>query len=598
MPSGWETTASKGEGPLLSWIQQFAPYGIITLDQAFRIKTWNRWMENNSSRHSQEVLGKDLFELFPDLRERRLAPYFERALSGEACVLSTALHHYLLPLPAPFREPGVVYMLQTARIAPLFDGGKVCGLVIVIEDVTQRESQAETLRRQHRRDRILSWALAHLLKAEEPRKIVRQLFFKIAEHLDFDSFWLYLRDVETGILSLYTLGGLPTGSEQDFADCPFVSVANPENHKMVVIDSVKDCQDPEHSVLKKAGVSAAVAIPLVANERNLGLLCFATSSRPTVAAGEPDLLTTIGQYLATALDRENTHRQLRQAKEQLADHAQLLERTVQERTSQLRESVSELETFTYTLAHDLKAPIRGITGYCSILLEELAAELSPGVDRIVKRLARTSRHMDELVSDLLAFSRVSQQQVVLSSFTIEPIIETLLAMRVPELKQAVTVVKPLHSVIANKDLLQQVLSNLIDNAFKFIHPDTAPKITIRSEVVSHGSPSTRGGTLLFNASEMMHGGCEPHTTEGPLQHVRIWVQDQGIGISPELHRKIFGIFERGVSSQHYEGTGMGLAIVSRAMQRMGGTCGVESEPGKGSRFWIVLPAGPPIVENQ
>src|SRR5581483_10126300 len=111
--------------------------------------------------------------------------HFERALQGESSVLSTALHRYLLPLPSPFRETGQVHMLQTARIAPLFVEDKICGVVLVIEDVTQRERQAEILSRQHRRDELLSWALAQLLQTDQPRKAVRPLFFKVAEQLDF-----------------------------------------------------------------------------------------------------------------------------------------------------------------------------------------------------------------------------------------------------------------------------------------------------------------------------------------------------------------------------------------------------------------------------
>jgi signal transduction histidine kinase len=583
-----ETAESRGESALLSWVQQFAPYGIITLDESFCIKTWNRWMEIHSSRRVDDVKGKDLFALFPDLRERRLDSHFERALDGESCVLSTALHQYLLPLPSSFPEPGIVHMLQTARISPLFSNGNVCGVVVVIEDVTQRENQAEALRRQHGRDEILSWALAHLLKAEEPRKTVRQLFFKVAEHLDFDSFSLYLRNPESGILSLYATGGLPPQSAEDFEHCPFRALLDPESPKMLVLDSVQERPEPEFSILKRAGVSAAVAIPLVANNRNLGLLCFSTWSRSIVAAGESDLLTTIGQYLATALDRENTSRQLHKAKGELSDHARLLEQRVQQRTAQLQESVSELETFTYTLAHDLKAPIRGMTGYCDILLDDFRSELSPRVDMIVQKLARTSRRMDTLVKDLLAFSKVSQRQVVLSRLEVEPIIEDLIAMRVPEVRHAVKVLKPLHRVIAHKELLQQVLANLIDNAWKFVKPKSEPKITIHSEVVLHSSPSTRSGTLLFNSTDSTQTDANP--VEPANERIRLWVADEGIGIPPEVHHKIFGIFERGVASQTYEGTGMGLAIVARAMQRMGGTCGVESEPGKGSRFWIVLPA--------
>jgi signal transduction histidine kinase len=582
---------SKPQGALLSWIQQFAPYGVITLDESLRVQTWNHWMELHSSKRLEEVAGKNLLTLFPDIRERHLDSHFERALCGESSVLSTALHRYLLPLPSPFPEPGVVHMLQTTRIAPLYAAGKVCGVVVVIEDVSQRESQAEALRRQHRRDEILSWALAHLLKVEQPRRTVRQLFFKIAEHMDFDAFSLYLRDVETGQLGLQATGGLPTGSEKDFETCPVQCLADSESQQVIILDALQERTEPEFAVLKRSGISAAVAIPLVANGRSLGVLWFASWSREAIAAGESDLLTTLGQYLAIALDRESASRQLQAAKEQLSEHARLLERRVEERTSQLRESVSELETFSYTLAHDLKAPIRGMTGYCGILLEEFLPELSPKATLIVKKLAGTSTRMETLVKDLLAFSKVSQQQVVLSRVEIEPIIEELLALRPADVRRALIVNKPLPPVVAHKELLQQVLSNLIDNAYKFVEPQGSPEITISSEIVPEGSPNTRSGPLLFNSVAMTSSESTAKPSEFGTKHIRVWVIDRGIGIPRHVHQKIFGIFERGISSHIYEGTGMGLAIVARAMQRMGGTCGVESEPGKGSRFWIMLPAG-------
>jgi signal transduction histidine kinase len=146
-------------------------------------------------------------------------------------------------------------------------------------------------------------------------------------------------------------------------------------------------------------------------------------------------------------------------------------------------------------------------------------------------------------------------------------------------------------VRAHQGLLQHVFSNLIDNAMKFVQPKTAPKITISTEVVPRGSPNTRSRSLVFSSTEALPQNSAVQPIEQPPEHIRVWVRDQGIGIPREAHQKIFGIFERGVSSEVYEGTGIGLAIVSRAMQRMGGTCGVESEPGKGSRFWLELPPG-------
>jgi signal transduction histidine kinase len=562
----------------------------VTLDKSFQVESWNHWMELHSGKRLADVAGKNLFTLFPDLHERKLASHFERALEGESSVLSTSLHRYLLPLPSPFRETSRPHMLQTARITPLFFEGKVCGVVLVIEDVTQRESQAETLARQHRRDELLSWALAQLLKTDQPRKAVRQLFFKIAEQLDFDTFLIYLRDPETGMSSLTAAGGIPVELEKDFSECPFLAVVPAESNEVTTVNAISQHSEPEYSIFKKAGISAAVVIPLSAKDRNLGLLCFATGTREWISPEESELMKTIAQYLATSLDRENTSQQLYKAKELLSEHTQLLEKRVQERTSSLQETISELETFSYTIAHDLRAPARGTSGYCEVLLEDFGNELSVEARRIVEKIARTSHRMETLTRDLLEFSKISRQEIALSRVEIEPLIDELTALLAPAVRQAITIHAPLHPIMAHVGLLQHVFSNLIDNAVKFVPAEAVPQITISTEVVSQSSPNTRSRTLIFSSTESaaLKDGSLP-ARPSPNQ-IRIWVRDKGIGIPREAHQKIFGIFERGVTSDSYDGTGIGLAIVARAMQRMGGTCGVESELGKGSGFWIELPA--------
>lgn len=578
------------EEALLSWIQRFAPYGVITLDESLQVKGWNHWMELHSAKKAEEVEGKNFLELFPDLKERRLASYFERALQGESSVLSTALHRYLVPLPSPFREPSVPYMLQTARISPLFFDGKICGIVVVIEDVTQRESQARILNRQHRRDELLSWTLAQLLKANQPRREVRQLFFKIVEQLDFDAFLIYFRDIETGALMLDAVGGIPAGLEKDFADCPFLALMPPGFNETAVLDSIAKRPGAPSEMLGKAGISAAIVMPLVANERNLGVLCFATGTRETILPEEAELVKTIGRYLATAVDRENANRLLHKAKEELSEHSKLLEKRVEERTVRLKEIISELETFSYTVAHDLRAPVRGTRAYCEVLMEDYADEMPPEAKRIVEQIAKISGRMELLTRDLIEFSKVSRQEIVMSKVDIQPVIEGLPVLQIPHIRQAVTLSTPLHSVRAHKALLQQVFSNLIDNAIKFVTPQTTPKITISTEIVFRGSPNTRTRTLEFSSTESWSVVGVPQVSVPSFNQVRIWVRDEGIGIPPEVHQKIFGIFERGQTSELYPGTGIGLAIVARAVQRMGGTCGVESEVGKGSGFWIDLPA--------
>ncbi len=556
------------EAALLSWIQKSAPYGIITLDTSFKVQSWNRWMETHSARRSEEVVGKDLFALFPDLHERQMEAPLDRALKGEYGVLSTSLHHHFLALPSHTPSTGVMFMRQTTRIAPLLSNGVVCGVVVVIDDVTDRETQAEILNRQNRRLEILSWILAQLMTSDAPWKTMRQLFFKIAEHMDLDTFLLYLRDPDTGVFNLYTAGGVSPESEKDFADYPLLSRLA-ESDEKVIFDSVQERRETEFAALQKAGVRALVAIPLVTNGRHLGLLCFATWSREHIAKDESDLLAVIAQYLAVAADRERTNHQLQKAKEQLVEHAQVLERRVEERTARLQDTISELQMFSYTLAHDLKAPVRGMVGYSQILMKNFAGSLPPEAMAIVQRLERIPRRMEVLIKDLLEFSKVSRQEVVMDRVEIEPIIDEIVGLRASDVRQAITIRPPLHAVRAQRDLLQQVLSNLVDNAIKFVAPQMPPRITIFTEVVTQGSHSIRSGKLLFSSSESPPIKTAEPPAETPPIHMRIWVEDEGIGIPGELHQKIFGIFERGADAEQYEGTGMGLAIVARALQRMG-----------------------------
>lgn len=584
-----DDSASPREGALLSWIQQFAPFGVVTLDETLRVQSWNHWMEQHGGRKSEEIKGQSLFSLFPDLKERKLTSHFERALEGESSVLSTGLHRYLLPLPSPFREIEEEHMLQTARIAPLYSGEKICGVVLVIEDVTQRESQAQSLTRQHRRDELLSWTLAQLLNSDRPRKEVRQLFFKVAEQLDFDTFLVYFGDVQAETLTLDSTGGIPTQFESGFMDCPFLKVLPRESLEATVLNSIQTHEEPEYAIFRKAGISAAVIIPLTAKSRSLGLLCFATGSRDSIHAEESDLVTTIGQYLATALDRDDTNQMLNKAKEELSAHSRLLETRVQERTARLQETISELETFSYTVAHDLRAPARGTTGYCEVLLEDFGCELSAEARTVIERIMNLSTRMEVLTRDLLEFTKVSRHDATLSRIEIEPILKEILSFYNPEVRRAVTVHSPLQSVLAHESLLRQVFSNLIENAVKFVPARSAPKVVIFSELVPKRSPNTRSRSLEFSATESSSLGESRLRPCSSINHVRIWVQDEGIGIAREAHQKIFGIFERAMTSDLYPGTGIGLAIVARAMQRMGGTCGVESELGKGSRFWLDLP---------
>lgn len=236
-----------------------------------------------------------------------------------------------------------------------------------------------------------------------------------------------------------------------------------------------------------------------------------------------------------------------------------LERVVAERTAQLRELVAQLEQFSYTVSHDLRAPLRAIQGYAEILRDE-ALPATPDARAYFDRIIRAADRMDALVHDVLSYSRVATSQLVLEPVATEPLVRDVI-QQLPETVRAradLTIASPLPAVTAHPGLLGQALANLIGNALKFVPPGERPRVRIASE--------TRDG------------------------RVRLWVEDNGIGIPPEAQPRIWGIFERLEPSNKFEGTGIGLAIVRKAVERMGGATGVESDGRRGSRFWIELPA--------
>ncbi|HUS35744.1 MAG TPA: ATP-binding protein [Verrucomicrobiae bacterium] len=580
----------KLDAATLEWIDRFAPYGVIATDRELRVRTWNHWMEVHSGRRFDSVAGLPLLEIFPDLAKRRLLPHFERALKGEVSVVSSALHGYLFPLNPASRENAYEFMQQTARLAPLTIAGEIVGTIVVVEDVTQREWQAEILRRQHARDEVLSWALAHLLKAEDSRRTTRDVFCKVAEHLDFDTYCLHLYDPETNSYRLTSSGGISPEKETEIQLIPESKLAwiqETRDGGPLVREQVQSSDDPRVTFGKKLGFRAYVALPLLAGSTQLGMLCFATRTRDNVAPSETDLLGAIGQYLAVALNREKTDRELREAQELLNAHAHQLEQNVAERTASLKQIIAELQTFSYTIAHDLRAPIRALKGYCEVLIEDYSDDLPEDAKKIVQRLRTQSVQMDALTRDLLEFSKVSRQDITLARVNLKEVISETVTVAGSIAAACVQVQEPLHTAIANRTLVSQCISNLLENALKFCKPGLPPSVKVWSElrVKTKGDPETAHfSRSRYSLSEAAPDDYFAH--EDNAARVRLWFEDNGIGISTEAQKKIFGIFERGDSAGEYDGTGIGLAIVARAMERMGGNCGVVSTLGEGSRFWL------------
>ncbi|HYE31351.1 MAG TPA: PAS domain-containing protein [Methylomirabilota bacterium] len=248
------------------------------------------------------------------------------------------------------------------------------------------------------------------------------------------------------------------------------------------------------------------------------------------------------------------------ARETMATAASELERLVAERTIQLEGSVQELESFCYTIAHDLRAPLRAMQGFSQALLEDYASTLDSQGREFATRVSAAAVRMDLLITDLLEYSRLSRMDVSPVDVPLDEVVQKALHLHSDYIESRsadVIVQKPLGKVRAHRVVMEQVLGNLIGNALKFVDKQTRPRILVRQEELD--------ATL------------------------RLWVEDNGIGIEPEHHSRIFQIFERLHATPSFPGTGVGLAIVKKGVERMGGSVGVSSEPGKGSKFWVELP---------
>lgn len=231
-----------------------------------------------------------------------------------------------------------------------------------------------------------------------------------------------------------------------------------------------------------------------------------------------------------------------------------------ERAEDLEASNLEMEAFSYSVSHDLRAPLRAVQGFAQALLEDYGTKLDAAGQDFAQRIIDAASRMDLLIQDLLAYSRLSRSELVAKSIDLERIVSEAISQiqtQINESHAQISVIKPMAAAFGNRQTLVQVIVNLLSNAIKFVSPGTFPQIRIWTE------------------------------TRAP--NIRLWIEDNGIGLPPEHMERIFQVFERLHGIETYPGTGIGLAIVKKGMERMGGASGVESEVGKGSLFWLELP---------
>lgn len=251
------------------------------------------------------------------------------------------------------------------------------------------------------------------------------------------------------------------------------------------------------------------------------------------------------------------------AQTQLREYAATLEQRVAERTSRLEDLNKSLEGLSYSIAHDLRAPLRAIQGMTEILVEDNPSHFDESSKRVAQEIIKSVRRMDNLITDLMSYGRLSHDELPVGAVHLDEVVKQVtrnMQVEIEAVRASLDVAPDLPVVKAHRTTLEQVMTNLLGNAMKFVDPARPVRVQVY-------------------ATEAVAG-------DG---YVRLVVEDNGIGLQPEFRDRIYRIFERLHSGNKYPGTGIGLAIVQKGIERMGGRTGVDSKPGTGSKFWFELP---------
>lgn len=441
---------------------------------------------------------------------------------------------------------------------------------------------AETLLRRTRTLEIVNRVNVSLIAEHDLERIVQSVTDAGREvsGAAFGAFFYNVEDRAGESYILYTLSGAPREAFDKLGmprNTPIFSSTFSGEAVVRVDDILKDPRygrmSPHHGMPPgHLPVRSYLAVPVKGRDGAVIGGLFFGHPQPGVftAEGEETLVGLAGEAaiaienakLYRALETElasksKTEADLRAAQAELQRHAQELEKTVEARTCSLRETAAQMEEFSYTISHDLRSPLRSMNSFASLLLEDYGPKLDEAGQDYLRRIVRATDRMQQMTGELLKYTRVARTQVVLGPTDVEAVVRATVE-HYPQLQPPtdLRIVTPLARVQAFEPSLTQCLGNLLTNAAKFVREGEPARITVRTE--------RRG------------------------DRVRIWIEDEGIGIPPEAQKTLFQVFHRLPTGRSYEGTGMGLAIVRKAVEKMGGTCGVESDGRPGSRFWIEL----------
>ena len=483
-------------------------------------------------------------------------------------ILAREIQTYSMEKRYIAKSGGYIWINLTVSLVRNSDG-EVDYFISVIKDISKRKNLELSLQKTFERLSNLHSIDKAILAAKDIQEIAQTVIEGIPKFFACQRISLVTFSWEQSTATLLATQDIGTklaeNSSQDSLETWQDLIEQLENYDsdrdyiIACLSKLPQLSQVVPNLLEAENLDCFIGFPLRSRGNLLGILKLWVEDSEKIAREDLEIVGEVCSQLAIAIQQANLFQQVQ-------NYSLELEARVAQRTAQLEEINQELKTFTYSISHDLKAPLRAIQGFATAIEEDYGENLDDLGKEYTRRLVTSAQQMEQLIQDLLAYSRLSSAEIQMQTIDMSRIVAEAIEQQDTEIMRTqaqITVDEPLANILGNKTVLMQIVSNLLSNAIKFVAADTIPQIHIWTEIKG--------------------------------DRVRLWIADNGIGIDPPHQDRIFRVFERLHGNEAYSGTGIGLAIVKKGMERLGGRFGVESSLNRGSRFWI---EGKAVIDRQ
>lgn len=547
--------------------------GLMEAQRIAHLGNWNLDLASNTLSWSDEIFrifeidpnkfgasyGAFLNAIHPDDREMVNKAYTESLANKTAYDI---VHRLLMP------DGRIKYVNEKCETH--YDAaGKPLLSVGTVHDITERKRAEDELLERERHSQSLLRLSRRLERSQTYMEALDAARDEVRSSIGYQNLWAYLISEDKLTARSLVAGGPASDEVMSEQGTATLSIKGDrmleeivEAKDIVLVEDARSDARVNREIVERMGLRTIVNVPVILFDRHLGCVGTGTFGDEGVrvpSVSERGYLMALASHMASALDRIHLLAERKKNEEEIKQLNLHLEQRVDERTAQLEAANKELEAFSYSVSHDLRTPLRAIDGFSHILLEDYADKLDDEGRRLIGVVRNNTSRMGQLIDDILRFSRTGRVEMSWVEIDMEKLARDVwdeLILGVQGGKPQIEIGQ-LPRVQGDAAMLRQVFVNLLSNAIKFGRNNVAPRIVV--------SAYAEGGEVIYR------------------------VQDNGAGFDMQYANKLFGVFQRLHSVEEFEGTGIGLAIVKRIVNRHGGRVWAEGKVGEGAAFYFALP---------